>query len=378
MDNTIKVGFVLPDLSNGGAEKALYNVAAFFYRKNINTQIIVGSKSGANLDKLPADFKVFSLQNNTSLDKPSFYKNIKGLIKYAKAEQPDVLICNSDYLNIAAIISRIFVKKKFKIIVSQQYHAESFLGTLPKKNRLFLKLIQRKVARKADIIVGSSIGVAKNYAELYGIKYPSAKVQSIYNPIYDDSIPELAKQPVNDEAFNIDALKLITVGRLLEQKDHPTLIKAFTIFSKSNTDAHLFIIGVGKDQQMLESLANELSVSNKISFLGYKENPFAYVAKCDLFVLSSKYEGFGNVIVEAMATGVNVASTDCPSGPAEILNDGEFGFLCPVGNPQFLADAIATALNNKKPAEVLINRAKDFSIEKIGQQYLDAALELYV
>ena len=95
-----------------------------------------------------------------------------------------------------------------------------------------------------------------------------------------------------------------------------------------------------------------------------------------MFVLSSKYEGFGNVIVEALATGVNVVSTDCPSGPAEILNDGEFGFLCPVGNPQLLSDAIVTALKNKKPAHDLINRAKDFSIEKIGQQYLNAAFDI--
>ena len=207
MDNNIKVGFVLPDLSNGGAEKALYNVAAFFYKKNINTQIIVGSKSGANLEKLPGDFKVFSLQNNKSLDRPSFYKNIKGLIKYAKTEQPDVLICNSDYLNISVIISRFFVKKKFKIIISQQYHTDSFLETLPPKNIIFLKAIQRKVARKADLIIGSSIGVAKNYADLYKIKYPSAKVRAIYNPIYEDTIPELANSVVDDKSFNINALK---------------------------------------------------------------------------------------------------------------------------------------------------------------------------
>jgi glycosyltransferase involved in cell wall biosynthesis len=376
MYKNIKVGFLTPDLSNGGAEKALYNLASFFYNRKVQIQIIAGRAEGANAGKLPKDLQVFSLKNDSALDSPSFFKNIKGIVKYAAAEKPDVLICNSDYLNIAAIIARLFVKNKFKIIISQQFHAGEFIKTLPWKNRLMLGAIQKIISQKADVIVGASKGVAQNFAQLYKIKNPSDKTRSIYNPIYEDAIPELASQKVEDADFAPDTINLITVGRLLEQKDHTTLINAFNLVLSTISNVHLFIIGVGKDQKVLEKLSEKLGISNKITFLGYKENPFSYVAKCDLFVLSSAYEGFGNVVVEALATGVNVVSTDCPSGPAEILNYGEFGYLCPVANPKLLSDAIITALQNKKPANVLINRAKEFSIANTGQQYLDTVYEL--
>ncbi len=373
MNKNLKAGFLIPYLANGGAEKALFNVATCFYNNKINVQVITGSsKFGVNLKKLPPGIKVYNLNNEAPLDKPSFLKNIKALIKYARAEKPDVLICNSDYLNMAAVISRVFVKKKFKIIISQQFHAGEFIKTLSPKNRLFLKFLQYVIAHHADLIVGSSIGVAANYAGLYKIKFPSEKVIAIYNPVYEEAISQLAIQPVSDVTFRASTVKLINVGRLLEQKDQATLIKAFALLVKEIPDAHLYIVGIGKEQMPLEQLSASLAVSEKISFLGFKENPFAYMAKCDLFVLSSKYEGFGNVIVEALATGVNIVSTDCPSGPAEILNNGEFGFLCKVGEPQVLCKTIITALQHKKPARLLIERAKDFSIERTGQEYLDA------
>jgi glycosyltransferase involved in cell wall biosynthesis len=376
MNKNIKVAFLIPYLSNGGAEKAMFNIALYFYNNNISVKIITGSnKSADNLNRLPAGIKLSSLDNEASLDSPSFFKNTKGLIKYVKAQKPDVLICNSDYLNIAAIMARFFVKKKFKIIISQQFHAGEFLKTLPFKNRLFLKCLQFIVARNADVVACSSKGVAANYAGLYGIQYPSSKIKSIYNPIYEEAIPKLALQPVSDVNFGGNNIKLITVGRLLEQKDQATLIQAFALFVKGTPHAHLYIIGIGKELEALEDLSQKLEVKNRVSFLGFKENPFAYIAKCDLFVLSSKYEGFGNVIVEALATGVNVVSTNCPSGPAEILNDGEFGYLCAVGDPQALCKTINTALQHKMPAQPLINRAKDFSIERTAKEYLDTVFE---
>jgi glycosyltransferase involved in cell wall biosynthesis len=376
MNKDIKVAFLIPYLSNGGAEKALFNVANYFYNNQVTVQIITASNKFAdNMNRLPPGIKLFCFNRAAPLDSPSFFKNTKQLIKYARAEKPDVLICNSDYLNIAAIMARFFVKKKFKIIISQQFHAGEFLKTLPFKNRLFLTCLQYIVARNANIVACSSKGVAANYAGLYGIPYPSAKIKSIYNPIYEEAIPNLASQPVTDVDFGGDKIKLITVGRLLEQKAQATLISAFALFVKEIPQAHLYIIGIGKELEALEGLSQKLEVKNQVSFLGFKENPFAYIAKCDLFVLSSKYEGFGNVIVEALATGVNVVSTNCPSGPAEILNDGEFGYLCAVGDPLALCQTMIRALQHKKPAQLLINRAKDFSIERTAKEYMDTVFE---
>ena len=164
----------------------------------------------------------------------------------------------------------------------------------------------------------------------------------------------------------------ISAGRLTRQKDFPTLLKAFQIVKAQLPNAKLVILGDGEDRNELEKLAQELENQNSVDLPGFVKNPFAMIARADAFILSSRWEGFGNVIVEALACGTPVISTDCPSGPAEILGNGAYGTLVPVGDAQSLAQAMLREIAVPTPRNKLRDRANDFSIEKIVPEYLEA------
>lgn len=374
--NNIKIAFLTPYLSTGGAERVFINIATDFFRKNIHVQIVAGTIFGNTMSIIPDGLPVFELGNKTPLDSPSFYKNTKAIIKYLKAEKPDVVITTSDYLNMALVMARYFSGVKCKIVFSQQTHLGSWLKELKWINRQFIQLIQRIVIRNSDLIIGVSEDVTKDFANHYKLAYPSSKIITILNPVYEEKIVSMSKEPVDDPAFNHTGIKIINVGRLVKLKGHATLLHAFKMVLSQLPDAHLYIIGIGVEKPALEALLKELGIAAHVHFLGYKDNPYAYVARCDLFVLSSTYEGFGNVIVEALATGINVVSTNCPGGPAEILNYGEYGTLCPVDDPQEMSQAIVKAVAEKKPADFLHARAEQFGIGRIADQYFAAAASL--
>ena len=376
MEKTLKIGFVTPYLSTGGAERAFLNIANAFYDDGMNVQIVAASVVESTLSQLPKGMNLIDLQHANPLDSPSFIKNTKALKRYLTSEKPDVVISTSDYLNIALIAARFLSGSTCKIIVSQQVHVGSYLKELRRPNRMLIQFIQSMVARKADAIIGASQGVVNDFIERYPAASRSGKMSTIYNPVYEEKIPVMAAEPIADDSFNHTGIKLITVGRLVKQKDQVTLLKAFKIVSSTLPDAKLYIIGIGAEEATLLKTASELDITGKVVFLGYKENPYAYVARADLFVLSSEYEGFGNVVVEALATGTNVVSTNCPSGPAEILNNGEFGFLCPVGDAAKLSETICYALQHKISSGILHNRAREFSKTSVAKQYLQRVISI--
>jgi glycosyltransferase involved in cell wall biosynthesis len=167
---------------------------------------------------------------------------------------------------------------------------------------------------------------------------------------------------------------IITVGRLVYQKDHDTLLRAFAL-ARSRLDASLVLVGQGPLQDELTTLARELGISDRVIFAGWQQNPFAWMANADLFVLSSRFEGFGNVVIEAMACGLPVVSTDCPSGPSEILANGDAGILVPVGDVHAMADAMCAVLQDGKLRKQLADksqrRAPEFDISVIGPRHLE-------
>ena len=163
---------------------------------------------------------------------------------------------------------------------------------------------------------------------------------------------------------------ILAVGRLSDAKDFPTLLKAIVRMNEKRK-VKCIILGEGELREKLQGMIEQLSLSGTVDLHGFVGNPYAYLAKADLFVLSSRREGFPNVLVEAMACGTPVVATDCPSGPAEILENGKYGPLVPVGDAQALADAMLRTLDDHLPAETLIARAEEFSVEKIADQYID-------
>jgi glycosyltransferase involved in cell wall biosynthesis len=225
----------------------------------------------------------------------------------------------------------------------------------------------------ADEIVTVSHGVALDLSYYTGI--PLSRINTIYNPVITPDIPEKAMGPVNHLWFgqidrsSVSIPVVLSLGRLNNEKSFSTLIRAFAIV-REKMPCRLMILGEGKERQRLEELANKLGILSELFMPGFVENPFAYLSKASVFVLSSVLEGLPSVLIQALACGCPVVSTDCPSGPFEILNGGEYGHLVPVGDVQAMADAIMKVLAGdlrKPPAEWL----RQFELETVIHQYLN-------
>ena len=358
-----KVLIILNDLSGGGAERIFVNIANEFVAHGIQTDFLLGKKKGVYFDILRPDIKVIEL-NATSL-----YQYVRKLRVFLKKNDYTHIFTASDYVSVALVMAKRKLKFTAKVIATLHYNLPYQLSILPFATRTWMRYLNRSWISKADAIVAVSKGVADGYSGV--AKAAAKKVQVIYNPVFDDSIFDRGKEPVTDTFFDRGKTTLITVGRMETQKNHKLMVDAFALLAAKRTDLQLLLIGRGSLEQSVREQIKQHNLEERFILTGFRQNPFAYIAKSDLFVLSSSYEGLPTVIIESLALGVNVVSTDCPSGPDEILSGGEFGWLTPPDNAEAFAVAIEQALAAKKPADKLLKRAMLFHKKNIIPQYLD-------
>jgi glycosyltransferase involved in cell wall biosynthesis len=221
----------------------------------------------------------------------------------------------------------------------------------------------------ADGIVAVSAGVA---GVVKGItRLPTHRIRTIYNPAVTADFYSRADEKLHHPWFEPgEPPVILSVGKLAPEKDLPTLIRAFAILCKRNP-ARLMIIGDGEEEDHLRTLVQKLRINDRVRFEGFQQNPLKYMKRAALFALASKYEGFGLVLAEALACGTPVVATDCPYGPAEILENGEYGALVPVGNSEAMARAMEDALNRTYDREKLRARGNCFSLSNALDEYLD-------
>ena len=222
---------------------------------------------------------------------------------------------------------------------------------------------------KADFVVGVSQGVIDDLKRV--LRFDSKKVQVIYNPIVDEELLRKTDEPLDHPWFRPGKPPVILgVGRLAKEKDFPTLIRAFALVRKERP-ARLMILGEGEERPNLEALVRELGLEEDVALPGFVDNLYKYMKRAAVFVLSSLWEGLPTVLIKAMALGTPVVATDCPSGPAEILEGGKWGCLVPPGDPKDLAKAILDTLEGGvSPVEAVTNVHKRFSVGSIVEQYL--------
>jgi glycosyltransferase involved in cell wall biosynthesis len=224
----------------------------------------------------------------------------------------------------------------------------------------------------ADGVVAVSDGVADDFAQVTGFR--RSRIRTIYNPVVTAELSALAEAPLDDPWFAPGQPPVVlSVGRLAVQKDFPTLLRAFALV-RAQRPARLLILGEGDKRPELEALARRLGVMRDVCLRGYVDNPFAYMRRCAVFVLSSAYEGLPNALIEAMACGAPVVSTDCPSGPAEILDSGKYGCLVPIGDEAAMAAATLAILRYAPDTTSTRHQAQRFSIETSADQYLGVLL----
>ena len=225
----------------------------------------------------------------------------------------------------------------------------------------------------ADVPVGISEDVSAGLSRMTGL--PVDRIHTVYNPIVSDDISRRAEAPIDHPWLNgSDTPVILAAGRLVEGKGFRTLLDALALLVKRRR-ARLIVLGKGPQLSELLSRAEDLGIRQYVDFPGFVANPFAFMAKANLFVLSSRAEGLPTVMVEAMACGCPVVSTDCPFGPAEVLEGGRLGELVPVGDSRALADAMDRALSSTPDRDALRGRAAFFGVDRAVDRYEDLLLD---
>jgi glycosyltransferase involved in cell wall biosynthesis len=223
----------------------------------------------------------------------------------------------------------------------------------------------------ADALVAVSAGLQRQLRLLPGLG--RKRVECIHNPIISAGFAEKLTAPVDvPPAVRTDLPWIVATGRLHAQKDYPTLLRAFAAI-RSQSPAQLLILGEGDERAALEALARTLGIADDTHFFGYVENPLPIMARAQVFALTSTQEGFGNVLVEALAAGAPVVATDCPHGPRDILRHGEFGALTCIGDVAGNAAALCKQIHApKRPiSQALMKHLESFQVRSIGNRYLD-------
>ncbi|MGC9001047.1 glycosyltransferase [Caldisericum sp.] len=362
----IHIVFVLPALRAGGVEKVLLALIQGFLKAGFDVGMVLAKAEGELLDEVPKDLDIFDLNVPQKL---RLLRSLFPLAKYFRTRKTDVvfpLFDGFELIPILAIkISRIF--KNCPIIIYSAHNSSRYLDDFRGVKRIASRAFTWLSLRLVDEVLAVSDGVARDFSQRF--HFPLSRINVIYNPVLTSEIIGKANEPVNNIWFNSTIPIIIGVGRLNKQKDFPTLIKAFALVRKE-IDARLVILGEGKERQNLEKLAKELGISEYVWMPGFVDNPYKYMSKASVFVLSSIYEGLPTVLIEALALGIPVVSTDCQSGPSEILDRGKYGKLVPVRDAVALSRAILEMLRNPKaPKEMLQERAKYFSLENSIKGY---------
>lgn len=363
------IALFLATLGGGGAEKVMVNLAQGLVDFGVRVDFVLASATGPYLPLIPAQVRLIDLKQ------PRALTSLPGLARYLRREKPDALIAGLDHANLIALFARRLSGVQTKIMVTVNIdYAAFWQGTIPPKDALILRLAGL-VYPWADAVVGASAGATESMASVAGL--PRHRLQTIYNPVVTPEVLAKMTAPLDHPWLNDTTIPVILgVGRLIPVKDFATLIRAFALL-RAERPARLIILGEGSERQNLQSLIHELGVSEDAALPGFVDNPYAYMARARVFALSSKSEALPTVLIEALACGCAVVSTDCPSGPAEILAGGRYGRLVMLGDPVAMAAALRDALAAPPDAAALKARADDFSLAKITREYL-AALGMVV
>jgi glycosyltransferase involved in cell wall biosynthesis len=359
-ENSKRITFLLPNLNGGGAERVFVELANQFAKRGFLVDLLLLQKVGVLLSEVSTSVNV------VDLGVLSMYLCLPEIIRYLGKVPPDVLLATLEFTSLMALaarkISGVRTHVVIRVAVAVSQHKRSWIKKFIERRLLSFmypwayRVITVSEDTKRDLI---------EFAHL-----PAEKVQTIYNPVISQEMLDRANSNPSHEYYREGQPPVILgVGRLTAQKDFGTLIRAFDSVRKE-TPASLLILGEGEGRAELESIVHSSGLADMVSLPGYVINPFPYMKNASLFVLSSRWEGLPNALIQALACGCPVVSTNCPTGPMEILQGGKYGHLVPVGDVEALAQAILQSLrgdHRRAPADWL----DQFKVEPVVQQYLN-------
>jgi len=366
--NSHRIAIFTPSLAAGGAERISVNIANGLSEKGLEVDLIAAMPDDDFSQDVSNHVNVFHL------DAKRVITSIPALSMYLRRARPKVLLSSQTHANLVAIWANMIAGGPSRVAICEHFNISRRDNISSNHREIILPWFAAKFYPRADRIISVSEGVARDLSVTANI--PFEQIQVIYNPVVDLNLVEQSLAVPAHSWFGEGMLPVILgVGRLTTQKRFDILIRAFEIVLKKR-DARLLILGEGEERGNLENLIKQLGLEDVVDLNGFEANPYAYMKRASVFVLSSAAEGLPTALIEAMACGVPVVSTDCPSGPSEILESGRFGRLVAVGDVQAMADTIEDILESPPDVTTARIRAMDFSIEQGVSKYYEMLMEL--
>lgn len=354
------IAIFLPSLAGGGAERVMLNLAMALTQAGERVELVLASASGPYLAQLPSEVGLVDLGCRRTL------ASLPALARYLRRARPKALIAALDHANLVAIWARQLAWVPTRVIVTVHCHLSQLMQRSAATKGPLLPQLMRLFFPLADSVVAVSEGVRQDLLATLGL--PAHRVATVYNPVVSPALARLSGAPCPHPWLDAGPPVILGIGRLSAQKDFATLIAAFAALLGAE-DARLIILGEGEQRAELEALIARLKLQARVALPGFVANPYAYLSRARLFVLSSRWEGLPTVLIEALALGVPVVATDCQSGPREILQGGAWGELVPVGQPELLAQAMRRALT--APRRVEPAQVASYTFEAAAQRYLE-------
>ena len=354
------IALLLPDLGGGGAERVAVTLANAFARRGHRVEVVLMRAEGLLFPLLDPSVIVINLKTARIRDVP------RRLAIYLRHHRPRAVLALMWPLTVAAVVARRLARSPARLVLSDH----STLGRQYPgwRARLLVGWTMRLLYPRAQACTTVSFGAAEDMAALSGL--PPECFEILSNPLELPPLP-LPRLEAVEALWGGEGRRILSLGSLKAEKNHALLLRAFAALPLGN---RLMIVGEGVERARIEILAADLGIAERVILPGFRIDPWPFLASADLFVLSSQFEGLPLVLVEALHAGLKIVSTDCPSGPREILQGGTHGRLVPTGNVQALSAAMHEALHEQPDFEGLTKRAQQLA----GHETVDRYLELLV
>ncbi len=355
----MKLAIILPNLRFGGAERVVIDLANFWSKNGFEVDLVVIDRSGEYSNQVCPNINVINLNSRRMLT--SFVP----IMRYLRDTNADIVWVNLWPLTAFVLVCKLLVRRGLRVFVTHHNQLQSSYIKGRFLRELLVRLTLRILYRTAAGVSCVSRGLREELGQLSLAKTIPSKV--IYNP--------LAREKVSFEGVpranwsSSDILKVLSVGELKIQKNHELLIDSIALVKKYR-DVECVIVGDGVLKSHLQEKIDRLGLVEAVRLVGYSADPFPWYRTADVFVLTSDWEGFGNVIVEALSVGLPVFSTNCKSGPAEILEDGKYGKLFKCGDSEGIARELINFNSSEVNKRLLISRSSEFDVEKISTEYI--------
>jgi glycosyltransferase involved in cell wall biosynthesis len=349
---------------HSGVDRAMQNLIPELARRGYPVDLLHVRKHGPTLKEHHERVNLIDLGTSHT------YTSLPALVRYLRKHRPAVMLSDKDRVNRTALAARWLARVPTRLVLSYGTTASINLAKRGPFERWLQRTSMGRLYPFADNVIVTSEGVADDMSRYTGLA--RRHIEVVPSPVIPDSLLEAEPEVPDHPWFRDREVPLIiSVGELSERKDFATLLRGFARL-RAQRPCRLMILGRGKRRERLLKLAEELGISEDLALPGFVDSPYAYMAHADLFTFTSRWEGLGFVIIEALAMGTPVVSTDCPSGPSEILQQGRYGRLVPIGDPEALAAAMADSLDHPLSAETLREAVTPYTVSAATDSYLKA------